>query len=136
MHVDDPHEISVAHLDHGDALHQAGVVHQDVHGADVGLDLGDHGIHSGLIGHVGHIAVGVDAGSLVSGQALFQAALVGAVEADGGTALCHALGNGEADAVGTAGDQGNFALQVKCRKIHCSSPFLKKPRTGSADAGQ
>ena len=70
------------------------------------------------IGHVGHIAVGIDAGSLVSGQALFQAALVGAVEADGSAALCHALGNGEADAVCAAGDQGNLALQIKCSKIH------------------
>ena len=118
VHVDDAQEIGVAHLDHGHALHQTGVVHQNVHGAHFSLDLGDHGVHGSLIGNIGHIAVCVDAGSLVGGQSLFQAALVGAVEADGSAALCHALGNGEADAVCAAGDQGNLALQIKCSKIH------------------
>ena len=118
MHVDDAQEIGVAHLDHGHTLHQTGVVHQNVHGAHLSLDLGDHGVHGSLIGNIGHIAVCVDADSLVGGQALFQATLVGAVEADGSAALCHALGNGEADAVCAAGDQGNLALQVKCSKIH------------------
>ena len=79
--------------------------------------------------------MGVDAGSLVSGQALFQAALVGAVEADGSAALCHALCNGEADAVCAAGDQGNLALQIKCSKIHKENSFTERPRTGEPVRG-
>ena len=122
----------MAHLDHWYALHQAGIVDQDVHRADLFLDLGHHGVHSGLIGHVGHIAVGVHASLFVSGQAFFQAALVGAVEADSRAAGGHAHRDGEADAVGTAGDEGNFAFQIKCRKIHvqvllsCSQVVFEK----------
>ena len=118
MHVDDPHEVGVAHLDHGHPLHQTGVVHQNVHRAHLGLDLYHHGVHSVLVGHIGNIAVGVDAGSLVGGKTFLQTCLGGAVEADGCTALGHALGDGEADAVGTAGDQSNLALQVESGKIH------------------
>ena len=118
MHVDDAQEIGVAHLDHGHTLHQTGVVDQNVHGADLFLDLGHHGVDGGLVGDIGHIAVCLNTGLLVGGNALFQAALVGAVEADGSAALCHANGNGEADAVCAAGDEGDLALQIKCRQIH------------------
>ena len=108
----------MAHLDHGHALHQTGVVYQNVHRADLGLDLCHHGVYGVLVGNVCHIAVGVDAGSLVGGKTFLQTCLGGAVEADGCTALGHALGDGEADAVGTAGDQSNLALQVERGKIH------------------
>ena len=37
MDVDDPHEVGVAHLDHRHPLHQAGIVDQNVHRADLGL---------------------------------------------------------------------------------------------------
>ena len=118
MHVDDTHKVGVAHLNHGHTLHQTGVVHQNVHGAHFGLDLGHHGVHGVLVGHIGHIAVGIDAGGLVGGKALFKACFGRAVEADGGTALGHALGDREADAVGTASDQSDFALKIECRKVH------------------
>ena len=127
MHVDDAQEIGVAHLDHGHTLHQTGVVHQNVHGADISLDLGDHGVHGSLIGNIGHIAVCVDAGSLVGGHAFLQAGLRGAVEADDGAALGHALCDGKTDAVGTAGDQGHLALQVECRQIHDVLLFSQYP---------
>ena len=71
MDVDHPHKVGVAHLDHGHALHQTGVVYQNVHRADLGLDLCHHGVHGVLVGNVCHIAVGVDAGSLVGSHALF-----------------------------------------------------------------
>ena len=118
MHIDDSHKVGVAHLDHGHPLHQAGIVYQNVHRADLGLDLCNHGVHSVLIGHVGHIAVCVDAGRLVCCKALFKACFGRAVEADGGTALGHAFGDGKTDAVGTAGDQSHLALQVESGKIH------------------
>ena len=118
MDVDHPHKVGVAHLDHGHALHQAGVVHQNIHRADLSLDLCHHGVHGVLVGNVRHIAVGVDTGSLVGSHALLQAGLRGAVEADGCTALGHAFGDGKTDAVGTAGDQSHLALQVESGKIH------------------
>ena len=71
MDVDHTHKVGVAHLDHGHALHQTGVVHQNVHRPDLGLDLCHHGVYGVLVGNVCHIAVGVDAGSLVGGHALF-----------------------------------------------------------------
>ncbi len=69
MDIDDPHKVGVAHLDHGHALHQTGVVYQNVHRADLDLDLCHHGVDGVLVGNVCHIAVGVDAGSLVGGHA-------------------------------------------------------------------
>ena len=53
----------------------------------------------------------------------------------GNVAGAHALGNGEADAVCAAGDQGNLALQIKCSKIHKENPFTERPRTGEPVRG-
>ena len=50
-------------------------------------------------------------------------------------ALCHALCNGEADAVCAAGDQGNLALQIKRSKIHKENSFTERPRTGEPVRG-
>ena len=108
----------MAHFNHGHPLHQACVVHEDVHGAHLCLDLGDHSVDGGFVGDVSDVAVGVDARFLVGGDAFFKAALVGAVEADRRAALGHARSDGKTDAVGTAGDEGDFALQIECRKIH------------------
>ena len=44
-----------------------------------------------------------------------------------GAALGHALCDGKTDAVGTAGDQGYFALQVECRQIHDVLLFSQYP---------
>ena len=113
MDVDDPHEIGVAHLDHRHPFHQTGVVDQNVHRADLGLDLCHHRVDGVLVGHISDIAVGLDACCLVSRHAFFEAGFGRAVEADGRAALGHPLCDGKADAVGTAGDEGDLALQVK-----------------------
>ncbi len=115
MDVDDPHEVGVAHLDHRHPLHQAGIVDQNVHRADLGLDLRHHRVDGVLVGDVCGIAVSVNAGGFISGHALLKAGLGRAVEADGGTALGHTLCDGEADAVRTAGDEGDPALQIESR---------------------
>ena len=54
-------------LDHRHPLHQAGVVDQDVHRADLGLDLRHHRVDGVLVGDVCGIAVSVNAGSLIRG---------------------------------------------------------------------
>jgi hypothetical protein len=59
--------------------------------------------------------VSFNAGGFISSQALLKAGLGRAVEADGGTALGHTLCDGEADAVRTAGDEGDLALQIESR---------------------
>ena len=37
MHIDDPHKVGMAHLQHGYTLHQASIVYQDIHRATSAL---------------------------------------------------------------------------------------------------
>ena len=113
VNVDDLTELGSGHLDHRDALDDAGVVDQHVDVADFLGDLLDHLIDGVLVGDIADIAVGVDAGFLVGGQALVHQLLLDVVENDGGAAVRHGGGNGKADAIGCAGDEGNLAGQVK-----------------------
>ncbi len=113
IHIDNLRKVLHAHVGHGDALDDTGVVHQDVHGAHVLFDLGDEFIHGGFVGDVGHVAVDLDALGGVGSHASVPAGLVGAVEADGGASLGQAQPHGETDGVGAAGDQGDLTGQVK-----------------------
>ena len=113
VNVDDLTELGSLHLDHGDALDDAGIVDQDVDGADFLGDLGDHGVDGVLVADIADIAVGLDALSLIGGQTFVNQILTQIIEDDGGAAVCHGGGNGKADAVGSTGDQGNLAGQVK-----------------------
>ena len=113
VHVDHLTELGSAHVAHGDALDDAGVVHQNVDDTHFGLDLGHQGIHSLFIGDIAYIAVGLDAGLTISSQALVHQFLLDVVENDGGTCLAQSAGDGKADSVRSAGYQGNLALQRK-----------------------
>src|SRR5699024_8083088 len=113
VHVDDLAELGGAHLAHGDALDDTGVVVQDVEYAHFLGHFLDQGVHGVIIGDVADVAVGVDAGLFVGGQALVHQFLLDVVENDGGAAVGHRGGDGKADAVGSAGDQGDLAGQVK-----------------------
>ena len=81
--------------------------------ADLGSDLLDHLIDGILVGDIADIAVGLDTGLLVGSQTLIDQLLLDVVENDGGAAVGHSGGNGKADAVGCAGNQGDLAGQVK-----------------------
>ena len=59
--VDHLAELRGGHLDHRDALDDAGVVDEDVHHADLLFDLRYHGVHLLLVGHVADVAFGLDA---------------------------------------------------------------------------
>ena len=113
VNIDDLTELGSGHLDHRNALDDAGVVDQHIDVADLGGDLLDHLIDGVLVGDVADIAVGVDAGFLVGGQALVHQLLLDVVENDGGAAVGHSGGNGKADAVGCAGNERDLAGQVK-----------------------
>ena len=124
VNVDDLTELGSGHLDHRDALDDAGVVDQHIDVADFLGNLLDHLIDGVLVGDVADIAVGVDAGFLVGGQALVHQLLLDVVENDGGAAVRHGGGNGKADAVGCAGDQRDLTGQVKgfgCTDRHKST---------------
>ena len=125
-HVDLQHLFKVlgAGLQHGLALDDAGVVDQDVHRAHLGGDLIHHRLDGVPVGHVGDVAVRVDAGRLVGRHALFVARLGRAVETDFRAAVRHPFRNGKTNAVGAAGDQRDLAAQVKCREFHGVSSFL------------
>ena len=109
--VDDAAEIGGFHFVHGDAADDAGIVHEDVDGAHLFLDLLDECLYGGFIGDVADVTVGLDALFLVGLQAAVHQLLVDVVETDGGTLLCKGTGDGEADAVAGTGDEGHFALE-------------------------
>ena len=113
VNVDDLAELGGGHVAHGDALDDAGVVDQDVDMAHFLRDLLDESVDGVLVGDVADIAVGVDAGLFVGGQALVHQLLLDVVEHDGGAAVRHSGGDGEADAVGSSGDQSDLAGQIK-----------------------
>ncbi len=125
VHVDDGTEVRRAHFDHGDALDDAGVVDQDVDGADFFLDLLDEGLHSGLVGHVAGVAVGLDALGGVSVDAHLGLFRVQVVENDGRAGGGEGFRDRKADAVGSAGDPGYFAFQAESVHVHgMHPPFL------------
>jgi len=124
VNVDDLTELGSGHLDHRDALDDAGVVDQHVDVTDLGSNLLDHLIDGVLVGDVADIAVGLDTGFLIGSQTLVHQLLLDVVENDGGAAVRHGGGNGKADAVGCAGDQGDLTGQVKgfgCTDRHKST---------------
>ena len=91
---------------------------------DLGSNLLDHLIDGVLVGDVADIAVGLDTGFLIGSQTLVHQLLLDVVENDGGAAVRHGGGNGKADAVGCAGDQGDLTGQVKgfgCTDRHKST---------------
>ena len=67
-------EILHRHLGHGDSLNDAGIVHQNVHAAQLGLNAGDQAADLSLVGDIGNAAVGVDALGGVIGQGLSRLA--------------------------------------------------------------
>ena len=106
-------EVLGGHLGHGDALDDAGVVHQNVHTPQVGLDFAHQLRHLLLRRDVGDVAPGVDALGAVVGQGIVQVGLAAAVEGDFRPRSGQRLGDGKADAVGPTGHQGRFAFQGK-----------------------
>ena len=113
VNVDNLTELGSGHLDHRDALDDAGVVDQHVDVTDFLGDLLDHLIDGVLVGDIADIAVGLNTGLLVGSQALIHQLLLDVVENDGGATVGHSGGNGKADAVRSAGDQRDLAGQVK-----------------------
>ena len=125
VHVDHLAELLSGHFRHGDALDDAGVVHQNVDDAHLALHLRDKGIHRLLVGDVTHIAVGLDALLGVGSQALVHQLLLDVVEHDGGARLAHGTGDGKADAIAGAGDQGYLTLQgERIHNVHVQYSFL------------
>ena len=122
VHVDNLTELSGGHLAHGNTLDDTGVVNQDVDHADFLLNGGNQRIDGILIGNVAHITVGFDASLFVSGDSLVHQLLLDVVKADGRAALGHTAGNGEADAVGSAGNQGDLTFQREIFEFHDEKP--------------
>ena len=124
VNVDDLAEIGGAHLQHRDALDDAGVVDQNIDDADFLTDLGDGLLHRFLVGHVADIAVRLDALLFVSGQTLVDQLLIDIVEDDGRARRRIRAGDGEADAVRRAGDEGNLAFQTEIlhKFVHGKKP--------------
>ena len=56
--VDDLPEVLGGHLHHGDALDDAGVVHQNIDHAHLGLNFGHQLVYRVLAGNIAHVAVG------------------------------------------------------------------------------
>ena len=111
--IDHLAEIFCTHLAHGDALDDTGVIDQNINNADFLLNGSYQCIDSSLIGHIADIAVSLYALFGITGQTLVHQLLIDVIEADGGAGFSIGAGNGKANAVGCAGDQGNLALKRK-----------------------
>ncbi len=107
----------------------AGVVEQDVHPAEAGIDGGCHLPGGGLVGQVtdrdhGRAAAGVDLGSDALGPLP-----VAPVDGDRDTLLGKELCRSFPDSRGAAGDQGSFARQLE---IHSDILPLNGPTAQTA----
>ena len=125
--VDDAAEVLGAHVEHGGALDNTGVVDQDIgRGAKVGLDLGNELGDNGLVGNIGNIAAGLKAQLAVMLLGLGDLVGVTCVKGDLGAGLPKRLGNGHANAVGGAGHERDLAIQAEAvHKIRHSDPFKR-----------
>ena len=109
--VDHLAELRGGHLDHRDALDDAGVVDEDVHDADLFFDLRHHGVHLLLAGHVADVAFGLDALGLVGGQAFVHQLLFDVVEDDFCALTCESRCQCESDAVRGARHERDLTFQ-------------------------
>ena len=125
--VDDATEVLGAHVEHGGALDNAGIVDQDIgRGAKIGLDLGDELGDNGLVSDVGHVAVSLKAQLAVVLLGLGDLVGVTRVKGDLGAGLAERLGNGHTNAVGGAGYERDLAIQAEAvHKIRHSDPFKR-----------
>ncbi len=98
---------------HGNALDDAGVVHQDVNLSYLLVDGLHKSLHVVFLGDVAHVALHVlDAGLLVVGQSALQCCLVDVVEDDVLGACSHkGLGDVETDTVAGTGNPGILAFK-------------------------
>jgi hypothetical protein len=99
-------------LDHGANGH-AGVVDQNVDGADLGLDALDEGAHAGRVRHVAGHGGRLAAGGANVRRGLFGAGGVAAVDDDMGAGFRQSAGQRPADAAGRAGDEGDAAVEAE-----------------------
>ena len=125
--VDDATEVLGAHVEHGGALDDTGVVDQDIgRGAKIGLDLGDELGDDGLIGDIGHVAVSLKAQLAVVLLGLGDLVGVTCVKGDLGAGLAERLGNGHTNAIGGTGHERDLAIQAEAvHKIRHSDPFKR-----------
>ena len=92
----------------------AAVVHQDIHGAEIGHHRVDAGLAVVIVGDVGLVPL---VGAAQGGQLLqrfLRAVLAAAEDGDVGALLRHGGSDAEADAGVAAGDDGDLVLQAEC----------------------
>ena len=105
--IDDAAEIGGARLEHRRALDDAGVVHEDVgRGSEIGLDPPDELGHGLFVGDVADVAARIEPRRAVVLLRLGDLVRMTRVEGDPRARLAERLGDGHADAVGRAGDEG------------------------------
>ena len=97
---------------HGNALDDAGIVHQNVNLAHLGMNLVYQFLHGVLVGHVADVALHVGNSSLlVVVKSALQSLFVAVVEDDGLNTSGHkCLCNVEADSVRSTGNPGVLTL--------------------------
>ena len=138
--IDDLAEILRRHLEHRDALDDARIVHEDVDGAKLLLDIRDHRTDSLFIRDIAYVAMRLNAIFLVVRQRLVHMRLTAAVERDFRTRIGISLRNCIANAIGRARHQCHLAHQRELfRDIkHHTTPIhlihmFGHHSTGSAD---
>ena len=101
------------HFGHRNPLDNTGVVHQNIHTAQIRFDLFHQLLHLGFIRHICDVALGIDSLGGIIRKCLVKVRLAAAVKGDFRACARQRLRNGKPNAVSTAGDKGNFAFQRK-----------------------
>ena len=120
-HNEGRHEVDVdylliflhLHLMHGDALDDAGVVDQNVNGAQLLPDVGHHLPDAVLVRHIADIALRVDAQRFIIAERLLQMGLAATIESQSCASLGQCLADGKANAVAAARHKRHTAFQRK-----------------------
>ena len=111
IHVDDPVELRQRHLLQPGVLRNAGVVDQYVDAAKPRLDVADHRIDHGALGHVHDVTNGLRAQRCALPDRVINRGLPDVADDDDGAFLCKFEGCGQADALGRAGDEADLVVE-------------------------
>ena len=104
-------EVLHRHFLHRYTLDDSGVVDEDIDGAELLFDVGNHFLHLILLCAVADVSFCVDALGLIVGKSLVHVFLTAAVEGNLSTSLSVSLCNGKTDTVSGTSDEGYLSLE-------------------------
>ena len=112
-------ELRSCHLVHRNTTDDTGIVHQNVDGAYLFLNLGNHGLYGRFVRHVAYVAVYGDTFFFIRSQTSVYQLLIDVVEADFCTLFCKGGSDCKTNTVGSTCYEGYLTFQRKIQiRIH------------------